>query len=184
MKTATLILLIAGCVLVRGAAYASVTSPAPQQSSGNSATPEAASDHSSDAEHANVLSQSKGKKAMASDERTGRRRVSSKIRPHRLPTPSKSNRPKQVLRNHEHSRPGNIASMHQQVLTKPAGTVSKVVRIHTLPVRPATGAAISGQQFRNGRNRSATPAVIGGPANTRRNTEAINGTEVTRKHLH
>lgn len=184
MKTASLILLIAGCVLVRGVAYASVTGLAPQQSSTNSAT-EAGSGHSTNAERASVLSQSRDRKAtIASDERAGRHHVSDKIRPHKLPTPSKSNRSKQALHNHEHSKPGNITTTRQQVLPKPSGTTSKVVNFHTLAVRPAAGVSLGGQQFRSGRNRSATPGDVGGPATIRRkNTGAISGTEVNRKHL-
>lgn len=184
MKTASLILLIVGCVLVCGVAYASVANLGSQQSSGNSATdPE--SDRSTNAERATVSSQSRDRNAtIDSDERAGRHYVSNRTRPHRLPTPSKANRHKQVQHDREHSRPEAVTRMHQQSLPKPASTTSKVVAIHTLPVRPATGAAISGQQFRNGRNRSATPiAAIGGPTSTRRSAAAINGTEVNRRHL-
>ena len=183
MKTGSLIPLIAGCVLLPVIAYGEVAHPAPQQSSGNSTT-NAGSDHSGDAEHATVSSQSKQpKETVASDEHGNSRHIPNRIRPRSRTSLNKTNHPKKVQHNLEHSRPEGVTSMHQQVLTKPADAASKVVTRHTPPVRPATGVAISGQQFRNGRNRSATPAVIGGPANPRRNTEAINGTEVNRKHL-
>ena len=184
MKTASLIQLITGCVLVCGVAYASVADLGLQQSYGNSAT-DAGSNHSTNAEDAKVSSQSKDRKAkIDSDERAGRHHVTDKTRPHRLPTPSKSNRAKQVRQNHEQSRPEHVTTMRQPVQTNPVAPGRKVVNIHTLPMRPATAVAISGQQFRNGRNRSATPAVVGGPANTRRNAAAINGTEVNRRNLH
>lgn len=183
MKTACLILLIVGYVQVCGVAYASVASDAPQQSSGNSSTTGAGSDYSANAEHATVSTESRDHKAaIDSDERAGGHHVSDKTRPHGLPTPSKSNRAKQVRHNHEQSRPEHVTSMRQPVKTNPFAPARKVVDVHTLPVRPATGVAISGQQFRNGRNRSATPAVIGGPTSARRNVAAINGTEVNRKH--
>ena len=185
MKTASLILLIAGCVLVRGVAYASTANPAPQRSSGNSTTTDTGSDRSSYAEHATVSTQRKDQKqTVALDERAKGRHVSDKTRPHSRTSLKRTYRPKQVHHNHEHSRPVDVTSKHQQALLQPAATARRVVNIHTLPVRPATGVGISGQQFRNGRNRSATPAVIGGPASTKRNAAVINGTEVDRRHLH
>lgn len=181
MKTARLILLIAGCVLVPSIARASVGNLVPQQSPGNFATG-AGTDHSTDAKDATVSSESRDHKVtIDSNERAGRHHVSGKILARRLPTP-KSDRAKQFRQNHEQSRPEHISSTSQPARTNPA-PARKVVNIHTLPVRPATGAAISGQQFRNGLIRSARPAVIGGPANTRKNSAAIKGTEVNRKHL-
>lgn len=183
MKTISIILLISGCVSVSGVAYASIANPVPQENSGKS-TANTGSDHSGDAEHTMASSQSKNQKeTIASDERAGRHHISSKAGPLRLPTPSKSNRAKQVWQNHEHARSADVTSMHRQVLTKPTSPGTKATGIHTPPWRPATGVAISGQHFRNGRNRSATPAVIGGAAITKRSARGINGTEVGRKHL-
>lgn len=184
MKSASLSLLIAGCVLVRCIAYSSAANLASQQSAGNATITDAPTDHSIDAEHATDSSQSKDPKmAIASGERADRRRVLDKIRKNRLASPSKTSHPKQVPHNVEHAGPQHVMAARPQDLTKPAGPATKVVKIHTPPVRPTTGVAVSGQQFRNAHSRSATPAVIGGPANTRRSMQAINGTEVSRRHL-
>lgn len=183
MKTAILILLLASCVPLPSIAHGAIANLTPQQSSRNSTT-DAGSGDSSYAEHATVSSQRKDQKqTVASDERAHSRHVSAKTRPHSRATLKRTYRPKQVQHNHEHSRQEDVRGMHQQVPTKPTVAASKVVNTRTTPVRPVTGVAISGQQFRNGRNRSATPAVIGGLANTRRNTEAISGSEVNRRHL-
>lgn len=184
MRNTSLILLIAGCILLRGIVYASVGSRAPQQSSGNSRASDAANHHSSDKERATVSSQRiDQKEPPAPPEHAGKRRVQGKISLHKRVSMNTTYRPKQVHQNREHAKPEDVTSTHKQVLTKPVGPASKVVKIHIRAVRPATGVAISGEHFRSGRNLNATLAVIGGAANTKRSTGAINGTEVSRRHL-
>lgn len=175
MKIASLILLIAGCALAPCIAYASVANLATQQSSGNATpTTDAGRVHSTDTGLATVSNQSKDeKKALASNERGNSRRIFNKNRSHSRANLTRTNR----------ARPKDVRSVHQQVPTKRSAGASKVVKIHTLDVGPATGVAISGQQFRNGRARSATPAAVGGPANTRKKTGTISGTGVNRRHV-
>lgn len=184
MRTTSLILLIAGCILLHGIVYASVGSRAPQQSFGNSRANDAANHYSSDKERAPVSSQrTDQKEVQAPPERADKRRVPGKISLHRRVSMNTAHRPKQVNQNREHAKPEDVTSTHKQVLTRPVGPASRVVKVHTRPVRLATGVAIGGEHFRSGRNLSATLAVIGGTANTKRSTQAINGTEVSRRHL-
>ena len=184
MKNTSLILLIAGCIVFRGIVYASVGSRAPQQSSGNSRANDAANHHSGDKERASVSSQrTDQKEAPARPEHADKRRVPGKISLHTRVSMNTTHRPKQVHQNRERAKPQDVTSTHKQVLTKPVGPASKVVKIHPRPVRPATGVAIGGERFRRGRKLSATLAVIGGAADTKRRTGAINGTEVSRGHL-
>lgn len=179
MKAGGLILLLAGCVLVRGTAYASISHPAPQQATGNSAA--AASDHSSDTQHATPATDGNGRKEpTASDDRVGLR-VSDKIHPHRRTSVTKPNRPKQVQRSRERSKPQSVTKVDQPSLTKPIAGAGKIANHRTPPIRPAAG--ISGDQFENGRRHGATPPVIGGPTNTRRNTATLSGTNLNRKRM-
>jgi len=79
------------------------------------------------------------------------------------------------------SSPKNLPTLHQPTLAKPGA--DGIAGGRTTPVRPARGSAISGQQLMNARNRSATPAAIGGPAHTTKGTASIIGTAVNRTRL-
>lgn len=182
MKTVCLILLIAGCALVHGIAYASASDFAPRQSPENSDF--AGKNRSSDAEHATPTSENKGhKEATAPNERGDSHDVPHKIHSRSRTSLLKTNRPKQPQNRHEPSRPGKVMNVQQPSLTKPAGAAGKIANHHIPAIRPTIGSVISGQQFGNGRDRGTTPAAIGGPADARRNVEAINGTEINNKHL-
>ena len=182
MKTAKLVLLIAGYVLMHGVDYAAASNPAPQQSLQNSAT--AGSDHSNDAEHATPASEGKGQKeATALDKRRDSRHISHKILSRSPARLTKPNHPKKIQNNHEPSRPENVMNVQQARLAKAVSGASQIANHRTSPIRPVTDSAISGQQFRNGRNPGATPVVIGGPAAATRSTAAINGTTIIRRHV-
>lgn len=183
MKAAGLILLFAGFVLVRGSAYAYASSsyPAPQQVPGTPAA--AASDHSSDARHATPTTDGKRRKEPTASDDGVDLRVSDKIHSHRRTGVTKPNRPKQVQHSPERSKPQSATNLQQPSLTKPIAGAGTIANHRTPPIRPAAGAGISGEQFKNSRQRSVTPAVIGGPANTRRNAATLNGISMNRKPL-
>jgi len=178
MKIASLIPLIASCVLMHSLGYASVSNSEPQPSESTAAV----SLGSREAQRAIPSTESKGRKeAVASSER-GNSRSFEDIHSRSGASLSKANRPRQVRHRHEYSSPENVTSKQRSLLSKP-GSASKVLNGPNSGVRFATGLAISGRFFRNGRNRGVIPSVIGGPANTKRNVETINGTEVHRRHV-
>jgi len=180
MKSVSLTLLVICCVLRGGTAHASTAYPGAQRSSANSST--ATGDHSSDAKQTTAASEKRSQKSTASDEARNSR-VSNKIHSHNRIKLTKTNRSKQVHRSHEHTRPENVMRGHQLSLTKPASPTSRIGNHSRPPSRPAAGAGISGEQFRNDRQRSVNPAVVSGSVNQKRNTATLNGTNMNRKRL-
>jgi hypothetical protein len=69
----------------------------------------------------------------------------------------------------------------QTVSSKSVAVPNKTLNGRSGPVRAPTVAALSGQDLRNPRNRTANLAISGGPANSTHNTAAINGTGMKRK---
>lgn len=175
MKAGYQIWLIIFCVLTHGAGFASASVPAAQQSTANSTT--AANRRSSDDEHPDPSSKHRyGPNAPARTQH-----VTGKI-----PLPARANvvqanRSKMVRNNNsqglklrglmDYPQP---ASMNRISAGKASG--------HNLPTRQTTVAGIAGYEFKN-RHRAPVPATIGGPANKTRNTAAINGTGMARKHM-
>jgi len=177
MRTITLISLIAGCVLTCGPAYASAGNPAPQQSTGPTT---AASDRSSNAEHATAGDGSMNHVETAASD--VQRHAPDRKHPRSRTALPKTTNSKHVQR-HQRSVPQDVRNMQRAVPKKPGNTGRKAVNSHTATVRPATGFALSGQDFRNNRNRNEAHAVIGGPTRPKTNTAAINGTGMNRKRL-
>ena len=181
MKRACLILVIAGCALIQGTAYASASDGALQQSPDDPTT--ASSDHPNDVEHTVPASEGNPRKnATTSNERVASRDVSHRIHPRSHASPIKTNRLQQPRNSRGRSTPENLMDVRKPSLTELGGGVAKITNNRTLSVRPATGSAIDGQHLNHSRNRPGTTPVIGGPANATTNTVAINGNTVTRKH--
>lgn len=185
MKHSALILLLVSCIAISGIALGFEANPLRQHNSeasassngsGPSATGQAASSNESKAQK---------ESPPASNDRGRSRRVSRKLR---LPTPSRSKPashpkhvPKDVQRDRERSRSENLNRVHQSTATKPAIHAVNVAKTHSLPIRPVTGSAVDGRQFRPWRNTAAAPTV-GGSTNARKNAQALNGTGATRRH--
>jgi len=72
---------------------------------------------------------------------------------------------------------GNALDFPMRRPSRSLGLAGKTAGNRSLPVP----AALSGQQFKNAHNRGASLAIIGGPANSTRNTAAVNGTSMNRK---
>jgi len=76
---------------------------------------------------------------------------------------------------------GNAMNFQQAGSRKSTGVPERTVNNRSLPVRSPAGFVLSGQQFKNARNRASGLAIIGGPANSARSTAApINGTGLNR----
>lgn len=182
MKRIALVLLFISCVAANGIALSSGATPPRQQNSETSASSSSARPNGS--EQSPRANESKGQKeATAASDNGGRsRRVARKLK---LPTPARSksaSHPKHVANDVQHdrerSRSENFNSVHPP---KPAGGTVRTVNTHNPPIRPTIGSAIDGRQFRLGRNTAAAP-VLGGSANARKNTQALNGTGTARRH--
>ena len=74
----------------------------------------------------------------------------------------------------------NVLGSHQTSPSLSSSGPGKTVRHSSLPVRPST-IALNGQQFKNSRDPGAHMASSGGPANSKRGTAVINGTDIKRK---
>ena len=123
-------------------------------------------------------------KGFASDIRTDNRHASDRIHPRRRASLNKITVPKPIQRKRELRRAQEPTNSHESNLGKPAAAAGKIVKTRPPSIPPASGFAIGGQQFRNGRNRDRVPAAIGGSAMTRRSMEAINGSEINGRRLH
>ena len=123
-------------------------------------------------------------KGFASDIRTDKIHASNRIHPRSRASASKITVPRPIQRKRELPRAQAFTNIHQSNPGKPVAAAGKIVKTRTPSIPPASGFAIGGQQFRNGRNRDRVPAAIGGAAMTRRSVEAINGSEMNRGRLH
>lgn len=180
MKAAGLILVIAGCVLSLGLAHASAANSALQQSSGSSTT---VSGRASNQEQAPTANQGKDQMETSASHQhgeSGHSRNKPRVRSHaRLPMPRRT-KPSRNPRSL--SRTQDATHLEHATSTKPGVIAGRIANPHTPAVRPSTGSAIGGQQFRHGRNLAAIPAGLGGSANVKRNTQAINGSELHQRH--
>jgi len=89
---------------------------------------------------------------------------------------------KPAANNPRTNMPGNAMSLQHAGSTKLTGVPDRTVSNRSLPGRSSAGFALSGQQFKNARNRASGLAIIGGPANSTRSTAAaINGTGLNRR---
>ena len=179
MKTACLILAMISCaVLIHATSYALSPTPAPQEQSSESSTTSSDSAHPMDAASAENR---KRQKVGTHSDRT-RSHISHKNHSPSRVSLTKANRPRELRNGHEPSTPKNVINVHQPSSSKPAGD-AKITNHRTPPVRTAGITALSGQQFRNPHNRAASMATIGGPLDPTRNTAAINGTSINRRHV-
>lgn len=183
MKTVCLMLsMIGSAMLVNETSYAFALSPAsPEQSSLTSAKPPG-SDHATDAA---VLpgNRQRQKHGTRSDEQRTRRHISDKNHSHSRVNPTKANRPKQLRNSRERSTSQNVMNVHQPSSSKPTPGAARIANNRSLPVRSPNVVALNGQQFKNAHNRASSMTTIGGPANPVRNTAAIDGTGINRRHV-
>lgn len=77
--------------------------------------------------------------------------------------------------------PATAVDPRQTGASKSVPVPNRMLSNRSLLVRAPAVAALSGQEFKNARNPSASLAISGGPANSTRNTAAINGTNMKRK---
>ena len=178
MKAAALILVKVACVLSLGLAHASAAMPPLQQSAGNS-TP--VSGRASNQEQAPAAMQGKEHiEGSGSHQHEGGSHALNKSRVQsqaRLPMPRRRSPNSRGL-----SRSQDATHIEQPILNKPHVTAGRIANLHTSAVRASTGSAIGGRQFQHGRNLAAIPARLGGSAGAKRNTQAINGSEIHRRH--
>ena len=181
MRRIILVLSLLGGVAIRGIALDSEANPLGRRSSETSATSSAA--HHSGAEQAGPANESKGQKdaTAGSDSQGHGRRVSRKL-PLPIPArPKPTSHPGQIQRDREPSKAGNSTGVGQSTAVKPTVHPAKVANTHSVVIRPVTGSAVDGRQFKLGRSTAAASA-IGGSANARKSTQALNGTGATRRH--
>jgi hypothetical protein len=179
MKIQGLVLLIASMVLNDGLAHASLANRVLQLSSQDST---GGSSHSNDAMHATPGQGSDQKEATRTGERAAGRHHSNKSyvrRQVRLPTPS---RPKPARNGRAFSRAEGPSHVERPALGKPRVVTARIANARAPAIRPPAGSAIGGQQLRHSHNLAAIPVALDGAANARRNTQAINGSEIHLRH--
>jgi hypothetical protein len=81
--------------------------------------------------------------------------------------------------------PNTKVSNHQPgssppAVVAPGGSVGNKTDINRA-VRPPSAVSLTGPSPKNASNRGSNPAIIGGPANSMKNTVAINGSSMNRK---
>lgn len=179
MKAAGLILVTTACVLSLGLAHASATIPPLKQSASNSTT---VSGRASNQGQAPTAMQGKehivGSGSHQHEEGShalNKSRVRSRAR---LPLQHGA----KPARNARGVSRSQDATHLQRPTSKPSVRPGRIVNPHTPAIRASTGSAIGGQQFQHGRNLAAIPARLGGLASAGRNTQAINGSEIHRRH--
>ena len=179
MKAACLSLAMMSCaLLIDGTSYAFSPGPASQDSTESSTKPLNGNHTTATASAHDGERQKNGTR---SDEQGPRRRTSNKNHTHSQANLINGNRPKQLRNGRERSASDRITSVGQPSSSKAAVGAAKIANKHNLPVRRAGIDALGGQQFKNFHNRGATPATVGGPPNSTRNTAAISGTSVNRR---
>jgi len=180
MKTVYLTLAIISCaLLIPGTSHAFSPNSAPQQQSSESSAASSGNERPTDA--ASAENRSHQKFGTHSEGHRTRRHISDKGHSRSYANLRKANRPRPSRNGRERSTPKNAINVHQASSSKTAG-YQRIVNHPTAPVRTAGTASLGGQQFRNANNRASTMAAISGSANPARNTAAINGTSVNRKH--
>jgi len=168
------------------AAYAGPAIPASQETSPEGAE-NTVSDHLHDAEHAALADGERRQKGgKPSSERRDLGYLSGKNHPHSSATLTKD-RPKQHPNNRERCPSGNAVKFHRPGSDKFVGA-AKGGPIQNETVRSGPAARqpnvirLAGPSPSNVRHHGASPAVIGGSANSAgRNNSAINGTGMHRR---
>lgn len=187
MKAISLVLLTLSCVAwTVGAAYAAQSLAPAQQASSRSAT-NAGRNHSQQADHAAPTDGGTHIRQHSDDQQNHRKAPDKKL-PTSKSKRSKSNRPNELANRREHSasedsvnsqRPGsdryggaakNGLAQNQTVNHAPSNRAPSAVR----PSVPSLS---------NVRHRGPNPAIVGGARSSNtRNTGAIDGTHMNRKH--
>jgi hypothetical protein len=175
MRRIALVLLFVGYISASGIALSFAAHIERQPNSDASASATAA-------RQPTRFNESKGQKeaTAASDDRARNRHVSRKLQ---LPTPPRSkpaNHSKLPQDGRQPSKSENLNRVHASTATKPSFPAVKVANTHGPFSRPVNDSALDGRQFRSGRN-TAGAATIGGSANTKKNSQALNGTRATRR---
>ena len=180
MKAACLTLAMVACaVLFQETSYAFFLSPALQEQSTKSSSKPLSGGHATDVSSAHDGDFHNDR--TSSDEHRARRRTSKKNHLHIQTNPIMANRPKQLRNGRERSASENVMNVGRSNSSKSAIGASKVPNNHNLPARTTGVATLSGQQFRNSRNRGAALATVGGPPSSTRNTATISGSSINRK---
>ena len=175
MRRIALVLSFVGYLSASGMALSFAANIARQQSPATSASSIAAGEPPRPNE-----SEGQKQATAASGDRARSRRVSHKLQ---LPTPPRSkpaNHSKLLKDGRKRSESENHNRVHQSTAMKPSFPPVKVANSHSSPIRPVNGSAVDGRQFRPGRN-TAGASAIGGPANTKRNSQALNGGGAARR---
>jgi hypothetical protein len=181
MKAARPILVIAGSALILCVAHASSANPRSQRRWGNSTSTTSA--RPNDEEQARTARQTKDQKsASVSREHVESAHALNKTRTRTQAKLTMPNRPKQVRSTRGVSRSDDALHVQQPTSTGTRVVTGRIATAHAPLIRPSTGSAIGGQQFRHGRNLAAVPAALGGSANSKKSTAAINGSEIHSKH--
>jgi hypothetical protein len=184
--TCLLFLMIGSAALTPGTSCAAQSSPASQQPSSESSA-NTISDHPRDAVHGAPVEDGKNQKdGDPFDEQRDHRHTSDKDHPRSRASLTRSNRPKQVQNNGEHSTSGTAMNLHQPGSDKSGASARGALIQHgtvnvSVPVRPAS-IRPRVPLPNNVRHRGANPAVIGGSAKSyNRNIASISGTHMIRR---
>lgn len=178
MKAAALILVTASYVLSLGD-HASAANPALQQNAGSSSTGNSRVSNQGQAPTANQGKDQMDGSGSHEHGEVGHALNKARVQSHaRLPMPGR----RSPARNTRGLSRSQNATHLQRPTSKPSVIPGRIGNPHTPAVRASTGSAIGGRQFQHGRNLAAIPARLGGSANARRNTQAINGSEIHRRH--
>ena len=179
MKAAALILVTASYVLSLGD-HASAANPALQQNAGSSSTGNSRVSNQGQAPTANQGKDQMDGSASHEHGEVGHALNKPRVQNHaRLPMPRRT-KPSRNTRSL--SRSQDATHLEHSTLTKPRVIAGRIANPHNPAVRASTGSAIGGQQLRHGRSLDAIPASLGGSANLRRSPQAINGSEIHRRH--
>jgi hypothetical protein len=187
-KTRVLLPMIFSIVLVHGASFASQSDQAQEETSSqsgeksaNHSSPEGSNDTQVRGQKDQIgrYSNENQKGVLAAKDGTLKRRLSAS---HAEPLPSRQ------LRSGKMPAPDNLGTetprdtldSHPISLTMPSRVPNKPVK-HPSMLLPPPAAALNGQQFKNSRDPGAHLATSGGPANSRRGTAVVNGSDLKPK---
>jgi hypothetical protein len=172
--------MISCAVLIPGTSYAFPPGPEPQGQSSESFTKPVGDEQATHGTSVNDGKRQKGRTSF--DEQRGRRHIFDKKHTNSGASAVSATRDKQFQDSQERLKSENVMNINHPTSGSHTGRTAKVGSNKNLTVRTALVAALGGQQVRNPRNRSAAPAIVGGPASTARNPGAINGTNINRRH--
>lgn len=187
MKAISLVLLTLGCVAwAVGAAYAAPSvAPAKQASSRSAAN--AVGNHSQEADHAAPNGGGTHIRKHSDDQQNHRKAPDKKF-PASNSKRSKSDRPNELANRREHSTSEDSVNSRRPGSDKSGGAAkngfarSETVN-HAPPNRAPSAVHPSVPSLSDVRHRGPNPAIVGGPRSSNtRNTGAIDGTHMNRKH--